>query len=161
MVKRNSILLALVLTTLVSCKKEAFYDSYQSVNGAWSKSDVKSFTVAQEDILSGYNLFLNVRNNKEYAFSNLFVIVSVEQPNQTIWVDTLEYQMAKPDGTLLGTGFSDIKENKLWVKENYVFPTKGEYTFKVEQVVREIGDVEGVESLKGISEIGIQIEKTK
>lgn len=161
MVKRNSILLALLLTTLVSCKKESFFDSYQSVNGAWSKADIKSFSVTQDDTLNAYKVFLNIRNNKQYAFSNLFVIVSIEEPNETVWVDTLEYQMAKPDGTLLGTGFSDIKENKLWVKDNYVFPTKGEYTFKVEQVVREIGDVEGVESLKGISEIGIQIEKSE
>lgn len=147
--------------TLMSCKKETFYDSYQRVDGAWSKDDVKSFEVTQEDTLSTYNLFLNIRNNKEYAFSNLFVIVKVEQPNEIVWVDTLEYQMAEPDGTLLGTGFSDVKENKLWIKEGYVFPVKGDYTFKVEQVVREIGDVEGVELLKGISEIGIQIEKTK
>lgn len=145
----------------MSCKKETFYDSYQRVEGGWSKDDVKSFEVSQEDTLSTYNLFLNIRNNKDYAFSNLFVIVKVEQPNEIVWVDTLEYQMAEPDGTLLGKGFSDIKENKLWIKEGYVFPVKGDYTFKVEQVVREIGDVDGVELLKGISEIGIQIEKTK
>lgn len=147
--------------TLMSCKKDAFYDSYQRVDGGWSKGDVKSFEVSQEDTLSTYNLFLNIRNNKEYAFSNLFVIVKVEQPDEIVWVDTLEYQMAAPDGTLLGTGFSDVKENKLWIKEGYVFPVKGDYTIKVEQAVREIGDVEGVELLKGISEIGIQIEKTK
>lgn len=145
----------------MSCKKDAFYDSYQRVDGGWSKGDVKSFEVSQEDTLSTYNLFLNIRNNKEYAFSNLFVIVKVEQPDEIVWVDTLEYQMAAPDGTLLGTGFSDVKENKLWIKEGYVFPVKGDYTIKVEQAVREIGDVEGVELLKGISEIGIQIEKTK
>lgn len=161
MVKRNSLLLLLVFMTLMSCKKGIFYDSYQRVDGGWSKDDVKSFEVSQEDTLSTYNLFLNIRNNKEYAFSNLFVIVKVEQPNEIVLVDTLEYQMAEPDGTLLGTGFSDVKENKLWIKEGYVFPVKGDYTFKVEQVVREIGDVEGVELLKGISDIGIQIEKTK
>lgn len=161
MVKRNSLLFVFALIALVSCTKETFYDSYQSVDGAWLKSDVKRFEVAQEDTLSAYNLFLNIRNNKEYAFSNLFVIVSVEQPNDIVLVDTLEYQMAKADGTLLGSGFTDVKENKLWIKEGYVFPVKGDYTFKVEQVVREIGDVEGVEALKGISEIGIQIEKAK
>lgn len=147
--------------TLMSCKNDTFYDSYQKVTGGWSKEDVKSFDILQEDTLNGYDLFLNIRNNKEYAFSNLFVIVKMQQPNQTVVVDTLEYQMANPDGTLLGTGFSDIKENKLWLKQNYVFPVKGNYTFTVEQVVREIGDVQGVELLKGISEVGIQIQKTK
>jgi hypothetical protein len=47
--------------------------------------------------------------------------VSVEKPNGYTKVDTLEYQMAEPDGTLLGNGFTDIKESKLFFKENVKF----------------------------------------
>jgi hypothetical protein len=43
--------------------------------------------------------------------------VSVEKPNGYTKVDTLEYQMAEPDGTLLGNGFTDIKESAVF-KEN-------------------------------------------
>ena len=85
----------------------------------------------------------------------------MELPDSKVLVDTLEYQMARPDGTLLGVGFSDVKENKLWLKEGYVFPKSGTYQLKVEQAIREIGEVEGVQKLKGISEIGIQIDKAE
>lgn len=50
-------------------------------------------------------MFLNVRNNNEYPYNNLFLIVSLNQPDGKVLVDTLEYQMANPDGTLMGTGF--------------------------------------------------------
>jgi hypothetical protein len=43
--------------------------------------------------------------------------LSLELPNGYTKVDTLEYQMADPDGALLGDGFSDIKESKFY-KEN-------------------------------------------
>jgi hypothetical protein len=60
---------------------------------------------------------------------------------------------------LLGNGFSDVKESKLWLKENFRFSQQGDYKFTVEQAVRELGEVEGVSSLKGISDLGIRIEK--
>ena len=41
--------------------------------------------------------------------------------------DTLEYKMTAPNGELLGSGFTDIKENKLWYKEGEVFSEEGEY----------------------------------
>jgi hypothetical protein len=46
--------------------------------------------------------------------------VSVEKPNGYTKVDTLEYQMAEPDGTLLGNGFTDIKKVSCF-KENVKF----------------------------------------
>lgn len=163
MMKINSFYAVVILLLLgfTSCENHSFYDQYQRVDGVWDKEDVKTFTVVQEDTLSAYNLYLNIRNNKEYPFSNLFVILKMELPDSKVLVDTLEYQMARPDGTLLGVGFSDVKENKLWLKEGYVFPKSGTYQLKVEQAIREIGEVEGVQKLKGISEIGIQIDKAE
>jgi hypothetical protein len=61
------------------------------------------------------------------------LIVSIEKPNGYTKVDTLEL-MASPDGTLLGEGFTDIKESKLFYKENVRF--KGKYKVSIKQAVR-------------------------
>jgi gliding motility-associated lipoprotein GldH len=108
-------------------------------------------------------LYLNVRNNAEYPFSNLYLIVAMKEPGAEpiIKVDTLEYQMANPDGTLLGEGFSDVKESKLWYLENFKFNKAGTYKVEVVQAVRATGEIEGVADLKGITELGLRIEKTK
>ena len=82
----------------------------------------------------------------------------MEQPNRKILVDTLEYQMANPDGTLMGQGFSDIKESKLVYKENFKFSQKGKYKVSIQQAVRQIGKTEGIVKLPGITEVGFRIE---
>jgi gliding motility-associated lipoprotein GldH len=99
-----------------------------------------------------------LRANDDYKFNNLFLIVSLEQPNGLTKVDTLEYQMADVDGTLLGDGFSDLKESKLFYKENVQFKASENNKVLVKQVVRQTGKVVGVENLEGITEVGFRIE---
>jgi gliding motility-associated lipoprotein GldH len=79
-------------------------------------------------------------------------------PNSEVVSDTLQYAMAKPDGEWLGTGF-DVKESKLWYKENVKFPSSGNYKVTVQQAVRKLGNVQGDQALDGITDVGITIEK--
>ena len=58
----------------------------------------------------------------------------------------------------LGDGFSAVKESKLWYKENFLFPAKGKYVVKIEQAMRKIGTNQGIEVLKGITEVGLRAE---
>ena len=72
--------------------------------------------------------------------------------------DTLEYRMADPSGKFLGTGMMDVKENKLWYKEDVIFQESGEYTVNIQHAMRENGKVNGVVDLEGITDIGFRIE---
>jgi translation initiation factor 1 (eIF-1/SUI1) len=65
--------------------------------------------------------------------------------------------MTNPDGSLLGDGFTDIKESKLFYKEKVRF--RGKYKVHIKQAVRENGKVPGVTALEGITEVGFRIEK--
>lgn len=154
---RNSFLLLLITATFFSCDKKRVFDEYKSVGSAWHKDSTVTFNLFDLDSTKRYNLFLNIRDNNNYKFNNLFLIVALETPSGFTKVDTLEYQMAEPDGTLLGNGFSDIKESKLFYKENVRF--RGNYKVHISQVVRESGKVPGVEALEGITEVGLRIEK--
>ena len=69
--------------------------------------------------------------------------------------------MTTPEGRFLGTGISDTKENKLEYKTNVTFSLKGDYNISVQQAMRKTRDIEGLESLNGISDVGVQIEKVK
>lgn len=153
---KNSLLLLFVTVLLFSCDKKRVFDEYKSVGSAWNKDSIVTFDLPVLDSTKRYNLFLNLRNNNNYKYSNLFLIVSLESQNGYTKVDTLEYQMAESDGTLLGNGFTDIKENKLYYKENVRF--RGKYKIHIKQVVRENGKVPGVTFLEGITEVGFRIE---
>ena len=154
---RNSALLILVAILFFSCDKKRVFDEYKSVGRAWHKDSTVTFDLPELDSTKRYNLFVTLRDNNNYPFNNLFLIVGIEMPNGFTKVDTLEYQMANPDGSLMGDGFSDIKENKLFFKENVRF--RGKYKVNIKQAVRENGKVPGVTALEGITEVGFRIEK--
>jgi len=159
---RNSIAALSLVLLLVSCDKKRVFDEYKAINGSWKKDSIVSFSFDQKDTVSKYNLFINVRNNNSYPYNNMFLIVQLQQPGtQLTKVDTLEYQMANPDGSLLGDGFTDIKESKLWYKENVKFPKAGKYTVSIQQAVRKSGEVPGVEELDGVTDVGFRIESTE
>lgn len=153
---RNSALLILVAILFFSCDKKRVFDEYISVGRAWHKDSIVTFNLPELDSTKRYNLFVTLRDNNNYPFNNLFLIVGIEMPNGFTKVDTLEYQMANPDGSLMGDGFSDIKENKLFYKENVRF--RGKYKVNIKQAVRENGKVPGVNALEGITEVGFRIE---
>ena len=159
--------LCLVITSsflMTSCDSTAVYDKYQSAPNGWHKDSVVSFNFKAPDTIKNYNLFVNLRNNNNYKFSNLFLIVELDYPNGKAVKDTLEYKMAAPNGELLGTGFSDIKENKLWFRgfeKAFKFNEEGDYTINIQHAMRNNGDVNGVENLEGITEIGFRVEQAQ
>lgn len=155
---KNSFLFILIVFCLVSCDKKRVFDEYKSVGNAWEKDSIVSFNFKQEDTTNLYNLFVNLRANQAYQFNNLYLIVSMERPGGLTKVDTLQYQMTNPDGSLLGDGFSDIKESKLFYKENLKFDTIGDYKVNIQQAVRQTGKIEGIQALEGITEVGFRIE---
>lgn len=154
---KSSILFLLVIILFISCDEKRVFDEYKSVGNAWHKDSIVAFKLPQLDKAKKYNLYVNIRDNNDYPFNNLFLIVSMEQPNKKILVDTLEYQMANPDGTLMGDGFSDVKESKLFYSQKQ-FNLKGDYKVKIQHAVRQSGKITGVETLNGITEVGFRVE---
>jgi len=161
--KRNSFLIVLLsLFLLFSCSDNTDFNLYKSINEqGWKANEKISFKIEVRDTISPKNLFINLRNNNDYQFSNLYLITELNFPNGTIVVDTLQYEMTDVTGRFLGSGFSEIKENKLFYKEKKVFPMSGEYEFNVRHAMRKSGDVKPIEFLKGIQEVGFSIEKIK
>ncbi len=154
--------LGLLSLLLCSCNDSLVFSEFQAnAGGSWAREDVKEFSFTQNDTISRFNLFINIRNDNSYPFSNLFLITDFNFPDGTVVRDTLEYEMALPDGQWLGKGYGSLKENKLWYKENIVFPTSGVYTFKVTHAMRRNGNVEGVNDLEGITDVGVQVESVE
>ncbi|MBQ0735902.1 gliding motility lipoprotein GldH [Aquimarina celericrescens] len=158
MINRRFVILFFTLIAIISCDKKQVFDEYKTVSDAWEIEEEINFTLPELDTLKTYNLFINVRNNNSYRYSNLFLISEMKFPNGKVITDTLEYDMAAPNGEWLGTGFSDLKENKLWYKENVSFAEQGSYTIKLQHAMRKNGEVDGIYSLEGITDIGFRIE---
>ncbi|MRT15578.1 gliding motility lipoprotein GldH [Vitellibacter sp. q18] len=155
-------LLALFLLTVLaaSCESNTVFSETRAMDGFWGAEEVVEFKLPQMDSLKKYNLFLNIRNTNDYKYNNLFLVVSMNFPHGKTITDTLEYRMAKPDGSWLGQGIGKVKENKLWYKENVQFFETGNYVITIAQAMRNNGNVEGVTKLEGITDVGFSVEET-
>ena len=154
------ILAFIILTYTLSCTNNTIYNQYQAIeNSEWHKDSIINFKINSTDTISKNNLYVTLRNNKDYEFSNLFLIVGIKFPNNYQIVDTLEYEMTTPEGRFLGNGMTDVKENKLEYKTNVTFSLMGDYDISVQQAMRRTRDIDGLNTLNGITDVGLQIEK--
>ncbi len=158
---RSSFTILTVLVALSSCADNIIRSEYRSIEGAsWNRDSIVQFVFSRMDTLQKHEVFINIRNDGSYPYSNLFLIAELDFPSGETVTDTLEYEMALPDGQWLGKGYGSIKENKLWYKENIVFPRSGVYTLRLSHAMRRNGNVDGVADLEGISDVGFEITKS-
>lgn len=160
MIKKIQFLGFLSFIFFISCDETRVFDAYKTLPGKWHKDSVVSFKFTPPDTINDYNLFINLRNNSDYRYSNLFLITKMHFPNGKVISDTLEYEMTKPNGEWLGTGFGEVKENKLWYKENIRFTETGTYKIDISQAMRKSGNIEAIEKLEGVTEVGFRIENS-
>ena len=152
-------LFCVLIILVASCDSKSVFAEYKSIGGYWNKNEKIEFSFQAPDTINKYNIFINLRNDEQYEFSNLFLIANIENTNNENVSDTLEYRMTEANGEWLGKGFSSLKENKLWYKKNYTFSSNGECIITIEHAMRKNGDVDGIHELSGIKDIGIKIEK--
>lgn len=160
---RNNFFLALLVSmAMVSCNSNLVFSDYQPMtNGNWNSQKPVNFEFSGLDSLLSHNMYITIRNDNTFAFGNLFLIAELEHPNGETQKDTLEYKMAEPSGEWLGKGVGSIKENKLWFHEKVVFPDSGVYKVSISHAMRKNGEVQGVHILEGITDVGLEIEKTE
>lgn len=150
----------MLLLALASCDSTLVKSEYRATdNGYWDKDMVMKFSFSELDSIQKHDMYINIRNDDNFPYNNLFLIAEMAFPTGEIVTDTLEYEMAMPDGTWLGKGYGSIKENKLWYKENIVFPTSGVYTLQISHAMRKNGKVNGIVNLEGITDVGFEIVK--
>ncbi|MCL4121875.1 UNVERIFIED_CONTAM: hypothetical protein GTU68_060738 [Idotea baltica] len=158
--KNKKFVFLIAFLVFISCNDKSTFSAYQSLpNATWEAHKNISFEFDVVDTISPKNLFINIRNNKEYSYSNLYVITELNFPNGDKIIDTLQYEMADNAGNYLGKGFTDIKENKLFYKEEKVFPESGKYVFNVHHAMRKNGEVNPIAFLEGVQDVGFSIEK--
>ena len=158
----NCFFASLLSLLLIACGHSGVTaDTVAITSEGWQLEDPAIFELPRLDSLATYNAFITVRNNNKYPFSNLFLIVSLQHPYGKTVLDTLEYKMARPDGSWLGTGIGSVKENKLFFKQNLAFNEAGNYTLHISHAVRNNGEPQGVRKLEGITDIGYSLETVK
>ena len=151
----NKLLFLLLAIALSSCRQTGASTEMRDVKNRWHKNDIQRFEIKVSDAQTPKNIIFVVRNNNDYPYSNLFIMAGISRKGDKQKVtDTLNYLLARPDGKFLGKGFGETKEIKLQLKNNFKFPQNGTYIVEIQHGMR-------TNYLKGIEDIGIQVENRK
>lgn len=148
------VLPGLFILLLSSCNNGVLYQKYVSLpDKVWDVKNPLIFKVEVSDTMNYYNIFVNVRNEDNYTYSNLYLFINITSPAHTTEKDTMECMLADPNtGKWFGRGLGDIWDNKILFKRNVRFPRKGEYLFSYTQAMR-------TDKLSMIRDAGLSIEK--
>ena len=159
MLKKVFFILILLLTVSSCDENLIMSETTHFENEQWNIESPAVFSINPPDSINDYNLFINLRNTGVYEYNNLYLISQIKFPHGKTVTDTLEYIMANPDGSFLGSGTRDVFENKLWLKEGVRFRESGKYELILRHAMRQNGKVRGIENLKGVLDVGYSIEK--
>jgi gliding motility-associated lipoprotein GldH len=146
-------ILLFAVSIFFSCDNSRVYDEYKQVaRSQWHKDSLFVFEISVNDTLLHYDLYVNVRNEVNYPYSNLWLFIEILQPDGVAVKDTFEISLADPSGKWRGKGLSGIRSLRTVYRRNVFFPSTGNYFIKIRHGMRP-------EILKGIHDIGVRIEK--
>lgn len=158
MISKFSTLSLLTVGFIFSCSKPTFFMNYKDFNGHWPVYEKVLFTL-DKGTENPVNLMIYIRNNKQYPYSNLFLIAKLKTGDSLLLCDTLEYAMADARGKWLGKGFLEVKESKLWWRENYQLPAVENINVQLEHALRSNNSEQGLDNLEGIVGVGFAVEE--
>jgi gliding motility-associated lipoprotein GldH len=149
----NTLIVILLLIT-GGCDRRVVFDQNLEVNpNGWENRRFMRYTFNIQDTAIPYNFYVNIRNNTDYSYSNLFLFIRTILPDQTTAQDTIDLAIAGPDGKWYGKGIGKHRDSQVLLMPQFRFPQRGEYTFEIEHAMRE-------RDLKGISSVGIRVERS-
>lgn len=149
---KKVISLVCIIFVINSCNQNNYYEEIVPLNDHWSKNEIKTFELPVKEKGASFDLFFVLRNNNKYEYSNIYLFAELISPKGEKLKDTLEYQLAYPNGKWIGSGMSNVKQNTLIYKEKLATQDTGIYRVNVVQAMRK-------NDLKGLEDISLLVEK--
>ena len=148
-------LLAIIATALSSCGGNAVYDRHQSVDReGWVIGQDLRFNIDIDDTINPCDFYIDIRNTRDYAYSNLFLFITTTFPDKVVRYDTLECPLADQYGKWYGHQSGRHVDGRYLLHNRIIFPIKGTYTFQVSHAMRDT-------VLTGVEDIGLHLEKSQ
>ena len=149
---KYSLFFIVVCLALFSCDADKIYENNVAVpTTGWRGAEPARFEVDITDTESPCNIYINVRNNQNYKYRNLWLFFEIHSPSGAVERDTIEIILADHRGKWLGHGLGSKFDSRIFLRRNMRFAVAGKYIFNYEQAMRD-------EPLTGIDDIGLRIE---
>lgn len=136
-----------------SCTTVDLYEKTEPVPGhAWLNSFRPSFDFTIKDTNALYQLYMVLRHNEKYPYTNIYVNLYVQAPGQdSALIIQRDLTLATSEKGWLAPGVDDIYEHRIPLGDAQTLRS-GKYTFTLEQIMRD-------NPLPHILDAGIRVEK--
>ncbi len=152
----NTIACIVLVVCLAGCTEINVYEKNVSIpKQEWSYHFKPAFEFNITDTASNYGIYVVLRHTDAYRYNNIWLNVGTRFPGDTIRYQRLELSLGTDANGWEGTGMDDIWEVRKPITKGPVrLPKAGNYTFTLEQIMRE-------DPLGNILSAGIRVEKIK
>jgi len=136
-----------------SCTTVDLFEKTVDIPGhAWQSSFRPSFDFTIKDTSSLYQLFLILRHNEKYNYSNIYINLYVKPPGQDSSIKIQrDLVLATNEKGWQATAMDDIYEHRIPLGDPQTLKA-GNYQFTLEQIMRE-------NPLQNVLDAGIRVEK--
>ncbi|MES2516524.1 MAG: gliding motility lipoprotein GldH [Bacteroidota bacterium] len=151
----NIFLSLFFICLLLSCDSTTILkDNYDIPDAKWFIKDTPTFTFEVTDNQMAYNIFYNVRNNRNYLYYNIYLSHYLFDPKGKIIHQKLDEIILfdQVTGKPVGEGLGDIYDHKVLAFKDFHFPQKGKYKIQIRQYMRQ-------NPLLDVVSAGVSIEK--
>jgi gliding motility-associated lipoprotein GldH len=148
------IMMGAVLITGCSDPNAVIDQNVVIANNNWSYVNKIKTKVTITDETIPYNLYMNLRVTADYKYANLFVLIKQVNPDKQAKTTRYEFKLANADGEWLGDGSGSIYSYQVPFRKDYKFPSKGVYTFEIEQNMRD-------NPLREVTDVGMRVERAQ
>jgi gliding motility-associated lipoprotein GldH len=139
------------------CDSSGIYHQFHRFESrCWSKDEMPEFTFVITDTAVAYNLYTNLRYDRDYLFSNLYFNWTLRDSSGTLQEKLtnamlFDQKSGKPLGSS-AIGF--VFDEQVALLSNYRFGKPSTYTLRLEQFMRR-------DTLPGIRSVGLRVERSQ
>ena len=141
------IILTQACSTIDVFEKTAAFDKQE-----WYTTNHLNFVFTITDTAARYNIFIVLRHTDAYQFNNIWLNITTIAPGDTAHTQQLNLKLSDNTKGWLGAAMDDVIEHRIPITNNPVPLNKGNYTFMLQQAMRE-------DPLHNMLNAGIRVEK--
>lgn len=142
-----------VFAFLSSCDEGVVYYRFHSIkNSNWNQATadflIDSLTVDPD---KRYDIVLEIVNNNQYLYQNIWLLVQQNITDTTFVSDTVEITLADSHGKWLGKGSAGLYQLSVPYKASVALDSTRAYLVRIRQVMKD-------NPIKGIEKVGVLIQ---
>lgn len=144
-----------IIVLMAACQTKQLYEQNTVYpDHHWASKQVNEYQFAIEDSVAKYKLFFVIRHHNAYHYKNIWLQLKITAPNDSVYNQALNLNLADDEKGWLGTGMDDIYDQRIPIYNEPVHLKKGIYKFALQHTMRE-------DPLDNILSTGIRVEKVK